>query len=71
MNRLSVIEREREMEIARNENNAKNKNPRQIDGNIIENVENFTYLGTNVSIDGGVTKDVILRIQKTRGVLLE
>jgi hypothetical protein len=28
------------------------KNPIQIDGNIIENVENFTYLGSNVSIDG-------------------
>jgi diacylglycerol kinase family enzyme len=30
--------------------NTKNKNPIQIDGNIIENVENFTYLGSNVSI---------------------
>jgi hypothetical protein len=40
----------------------------QIDGNIIENVENFTYLGSNVSIDAGVAKDVNLRIQKARGV---
>jgi hypothetical protein len=48
--------------------NAKNKNPIQIDGNIIENVENFTYLGSNVSIDGGAAKDVNLRIQKARRV---
>jgi hypothetical protein len=48
--------------------NAKNKNPIQIDGNIIENVENFTYVGSNVSIDGGAAKDVNLRIQKARDV---
>jgi hypothetical protein len=48
--------------------NTKNKNPIQIDDNIIENVENFTYLGSNVSIDGGAAKDVNLRIQKARGV---
>jgi hypothetical protein len=48
--------------------NAINKNPIQIDGNIIENVENFTCLGSNVSIDGGAAKDVNLKIQKARGV---
>jgi hypothetical protein len=48
--------------------NARNKNPIQIYGNIIETVENFTYLGSNVSIDGGAAKDVNLRIQKARGV---
>jgi hypothetical protein len=48
--------------------NANEKKPIQIDINIIENVENFTYLGSNVSIDGGVAKDVNLRIQKARGV---
>jgi hypothetical protein len=48
--------------------NAKNKNPIQTDGNIIENVKNFTYLGSNVSIDGGAAKDVNLRIQKETGV---
>jgi hypothetical protein len=46
----------------------KNKNPIQTDGNIIENVKNFTYLGSNVSIDGGATKDVNLRIQMATGV---
>jgi hypothetical protein len=48
--------------------NEKNKNPIQIYGNIIENVQNFTYLDSNVSIDGGTAKDVNLRIQKARGV---
>jgi hypothetical protein len=48
--------------------NAKNKNPIQIDGNIIENVENFTYVGSNVSIDGAAAKDANLRIRKARGV---
>jgi hypothetical protein len=38
--------------------NAKNKKPIQIVGNINENVENFTYLGNNVPIDGGAAKDV-------------
>jgi hypothetical protein len=47
--------------------NAKNKIPIQIYGNIIE-TENFTYLGSNVSTDGGAAKDVNLRIQKARGV---
>jgi hypothetical protein len=46
--------------------NTKNKNPIQID----ENVENFTYL-RNVSIDGGATKDVNVRIQKAQVFLLE
>jgi hypothetical protein len=41
---------------------------RAIDGNIIENIENCTYLGSNVSIDAGVAKDVNLMIQKARGV---
>jgi hypothetical protein len=40
----------------------------QIYGNITENVDNFTHLGTNVSKDGGAAKDVNLRIQKARGV---
>jgi hypothetical protein len=48
--------------------NAENKNPTQIDGNIIKNVEKFTHRGSNVSIDGGATKDVNLKIQKARGV---
>jgi hypothetical protein len=38
------------------------------DGNIIENVDNFTYLGSNISTDGGAAKDVNLRIQKARGL---
>jgi hypothetical protein len=46
----------------------KNKNPIQIDGNVIENVENFTYLGSNISIDSGAAKDVNPSIQKARGV---
>jgi hypothetical protein len=51
--------------------NAKNKNPIQIDGIIIENVENFTYLGSNVSVDGGAAKDINLRIQRQGVFLLE
>jgi hypothetical protein len=50
--------------------NAKNKNPIQTDGNIIENVENFTYLVSDVAIDSGVTKDANLRIQKARDVFV-
>jgi hypothetical protein len=49
----------------------KNKNPIQIDGIIIENVENFTYLGSNVSVDDGAAKDVNLRIQRQGVFLLE
>jgi hypothetical protein len=43
--------------------NAKNKNPIQIDG--------FTYLGSNVSIDGGAAKDLNLRFKRQGVFLLE
>jgi hypothetical protein len=33
----------------------------------IKRVPNFTYLGSNVSEDGGVAKDIDIRIQKARG----
>jgi hypothetical protein len=34
---------------------------------VISGVYDFTYLGSNVSEDGGICKDVESRIQKTRG----
>jgi hypothetical protein len=33
----------------------------------IRRAHNFTYLGSNVSEDGGKRKDVEIRIQKARG----
>jgi hypothetical protein len=33
----------------------------------IRRVHDFTYLGSNVSEDGGTRKDVATRIQKARG----
>jgi hypothetical protein len=33
----------------------------------IKRVPNFTYLGSNVSEDGGAGKDIDIRIQKARG----
>ncbi|XP_076090336.1 uncharacterized protein LOC143062556 [Mytilus galloprovincialis] len=35
-------------------------------GNNIDEVENFTYLGTNISQDNGTSKDIMARINKAR-----
>jgi hypothetical protein len=48
--------------------NARNNKPLQIGNECIKRVEHFTYLGSNISADGGASKDVDLRIQKARGV---
>ena len=40
--------------------------PIKINDEIVETVTNFTYLGSNVSKDGGCQKDVELRINKAR-----
>jgi hypothetical protein len=37
----------------------------------IRRVHDFTYLGSNVSEDGGTRKDVETRIQEARGVSLD
>jgi len=47
--------------------NAKNNRPLHIGNEIINRVEHFTYLGSNISADGGALKDVNMRIQKARG----
>ena len=38
--------------------------PLQVDGDLIEVVEDFTYLGSNISADGEVRKEVSIRIAK-------
>lgn len=40
--------------------------PIKINGEIIESVSDFTYLGSNVSKDGGCVKDVEQRVNKAR-----
>ncbi|XP_070493805.1 uncharacterized protein [Chironomus tepperi] len=47
--------------------NAKNNAPLYIGEQTIKRVQHFTYLGSNVSADGGTRKDVEQRIQKARG----
>ena len=38
--------------------------PLQVDGDLLEVVEDFTYLGSNISADGEVRKEVSIRIAK-------
>jgi len=38
----------------------------ELDGEAIDEVENFTYLGSNISKDGGSDRDIPLRIGKAR-----
>ncbi|XP_063426868.1 uncharacterized protein LOC134710440 [Mytilus trossulus] len=40
--------------------------PITLKGNKIDEVENFTYLGTNISQDNGTSKDIMARINKAR-----
>ena len=42
------------------------KTPLASNGENIEEEENFTYIGTNISKDNGTTKDIMARINKTR-----
>ena len=42
------------------------KQPITLKGDNIEEVENFTYLGTNISLDNGTSKDIMARINKAR-----
>ena len=41
--------------------------PLSIDGETLENVEDFTYLGSVISKDNGVKKDIQSRLHKARG----
>jgi hypothetical protein len=42
------------------------KNAIMLENRDIKRVPNFTYLGSNVSEDGGAAKDIDIRIQKAR-----
>lgn len=46
-----------------------NKQPLRLDNKIIDRVDHFTYLGSNVDKNGGTEVDVEARIQKARGAL--
>ncbi|XP_063404260.1 uncharacterized protein LOC134687734 [Mytilus trossulus] len=50
--------------ISLNEKNI--EQPITLKGNKIDEVENFTYLGTNISQDNGTSKDLMARINKAR-----
>jgi hypothetical protein len=47
--------------------NARNNRPLHIGNETINRVDHFTYLGSNISADGGALKDVNMRIHKARG----
>ncbi|XP_070509140.1 uncharacterized protein, partial [Chironomus tepperi] len=47
--------------------NARNNRPLLIGNETINRVENFTYLGSKISADGGAMKGVSMRIQKASG----
>ena len=41
----------------------------KLDGEAIDEVEDFTYLGNNISKDGGSDRDILARIGKARTVI--
>jgi hypothetical protein len=47
--------------------NNKSNNTIILENKIVRKVADYTYLGSNVSEDGGTVKDVNIRIQKARG----
>jgi hypothetical protein len=47
--------------------NTKLKKTITLENRDIKRVPNFTYLGSNMSEDGGAAKDIDIRIQKARG----
>ena len=46
--------------------NTRNANKLELDGEAIDEVENFTYIGSNISKDGGSDRDIQVRIGKAR-----
>jgi hypothetical protein len=50
--------------------NTKSQRPIMIANKAIRSLHDFTYLGNNVSEDGGTCKDVETRIQKARGAFI-
>ncbi|VDO65478.1 unnamed protein product [Schistosoma margrebowiei] len=50
---------------------AENSNPITLDGETLENVESFTYLGSIIDEQGGSDADVKARIDKARTALLQ
>ncbi|VDP50981.1 unnamed protein product [Schistosoma margrebowiei] len=50
---------------------AENNNPITIDGETLENVESFTYLGSIIDEQGGSDADVKARIGKARTAFLQ
>ena len=49
--------------------NTRNADKLELDGEAIDKVENFTYLGSNISKDGGSDQDKQVRIRKARTAL--
>ena len=50
--------------------NAKIERPIKIDGEELEEVDEFTYLGSKVTKEGGASEDIKARLQKARGAFL-
>ncbi|VDP54086.1 unnamed protein product [Schistosoma curassoni] len=50
---------------------AENSNPITLDGETLEDVESFTYVGSIIDEQGGSDADVKVRIGKIRGVFLQ
>ena len=46
--------------------NTRNADKLELDGEAIDEVENFTYIGSNISKDGGSDRDIQVRIGKAR-----
>ena len=51
--------------------NHRNNSDLILDGRVIERVEEFCYLGSMVSQDGGALRDVISRINKAKGAFAQ
>ena len=47
--------------------NAKSKEPVSINNTVVEEVEDFTYLGSKITSDGDSGKDVQSRLTKAKG----
>ncbi|VDP39449.1 unnamed protein product [Schistosoma margrebowiei] len=51
--------------------NTKNSNPITLDGETLEDVESFAYMGSIIDEQGGSDADVKARIEKTRAAFLQ
>ena len=51
--------------------NTNKKEPIMLGDENIEDVENFVYLGSKITKDGGTAQDVVQRIQKANGAFVQ